>query len=154
MTLTARADAFDGRAADGRDLQQVRAPPPHSLPSCAAAAVSPTYSETDAKGRVGPEVGPTSAVSRCISAGMHGPTGIFWANLTPCSLQRSLAFPHENQFCSRFPAWAVVTEFTVFYALMSIGTHLVCSVVRVAVLVAGGHCVILTMCQCLSKRAS
>ena len=47
----------------------------------------------------------------------------------------------------------MVTEFTVFYALMSIGTYLVCSVVRVAVLVAGGHYVILTMCQCLSKRA-
>ena len=28
----------------------------------------------------------------------------------------------------------MVTEFTVFYALMSIGTYLVCSVVRVAVL--------------------
>ena len=27
--------------------------------------------------------GPTSALSRCIPTGMHGPTSIFWASLTP-----------------------------------------------------------------------
>ena len=39
--------------------------------------------------QVGPEVGPTSGFSSCIITGMHGPTGIFWANLTPFSLQRA-----------------------------------------------------------------
>jgi hypothetical protein len=34
-----------------------------------------------------PEVGPTSAFCSCIPAGMHGPTCIFWANLTPLSLK-------------------------------------------------------------------
>ena len=36
---------------------------------------------------VGPEVGPNSAFCSCILTGMHGPTRIFWANLTPFSLQ-------------------------------------------------------------------
>ncbi len=33
--------------------------------------------------QVGPEVGPTSAFYRCVPRGMHGPTCILWANLTP-----------------------------------------------------------------------
>ena len=37
--------------------------------------------------QVGPEVGPTSALSSCIITGMHGPACIFWAYLTPFSLQ-------------------------------------------------------------------
>ena len=35
------------------------------------------------KDHVGPEVGPTSAFSSCVPTGIHGPTWIFWANLTP-----------------------------------------------------------------------
>ena len=34
-----------------------------------------------------PDVGPTSAFSRCTPTVMYGPTCIFWANLTPFSLQ-------------------------------------------------------------------
>jgi hypothetical protein len=47
--------------------------------------------DTDAK-IVGPEVGPTAVVSSCIPrfpTGLHGPTRIFWANLTRFSLQLS-----------------------------------------------------------------
>ena len=36
-----------------------------------------------------PEVGPTAAFYRCITTGMHGPTCIYWANLTPFSLGQS-----------------------------------------------------------------
>jgi hypothetical protein len=36
--------------------------------------------------RVGPEVGPTAALSSCIPTGMHGAICIVWANLTPFSL--------------------------------------------------------------------
>ena len=39
------------------------------------------------KTRDGPEVGPTSVFYSCFPTGMHGPTYIFWANLTPLSLQ-------------------------------------------------------------------
>ena len=39
---------------------------------------------------VGPEVGPTSAFCSCIPTGMHEPTCIFWANLTPFSLKLML----------------------------------------------------------------
>ena len=35
---------------------------------------------------VSPGVGPTSASYACIPTGMHGPTCIFWTNLTPFSL--------------------------------------------------------------------
>jgi hypothetical protein len=35
---------------------------------------------------VGPEVEPASALYSCIPIGMHGPTCIFWANLTPFAL--------------------------------------------------------------------
>jgi hypothetical protein len=41
---------------------------------------------------VGPEVGPTSAFYSCIPTGMHGPTYIFWANLTLCSLKLGSLF--------------------------------------------------------------
>jgi hypothetical protein len=34
-----------------------------------------------------PEVGPTSAFYSCVPTGMHGPTCIFWGNLTPSSVQ-------------------------------------------------------------------
>jgi hypothetical protein len=34
-----------------------------------------------------PRSGPTSAFYHCIPIDMHGPTCIFWANLTPASLQ-------------------------------------------------------------------
>jgi hypothetical protein len=43
--------------------------------------------------QVGLEVGPTSAFYRCIPTGMHGPTCIFWANLTPFSLKHLLRVP-------------------------------------------------------------
>ena len=33
--------------------------------------------------QVGPEPGPTSIFYSCIPTGMHGPTWICWANLTP-----------------------------------------------------------------------
>ena len=36
--------------------------------------------------QVGPEIGPTSAFSSCVRTVMYGPTCIFWANLTPSSL--------------------------------------------------------------------
>jgi hypothetical protein len=39
--------------------------------------------------QVGPEVGPTAALYSCIPTGMHGPTCIFWANLTAFSRQAS-----------------------------------------------------------------
>jgi hypothetical protein len=42
-------------------------------------------SERDANS--GPEVGPTSAFYSCVPTGTHGPTGIFFANITPFSLQ-------------------------------------------------------------------
>jgi hypothetical protein len=32
--------------------------------------------------QVGPEAGPTSAFHNCIPTELHGPTWIFWANLT------------------------------------------------------------------------
>jgi hypothetical protein len=38
--------------------------------------------------QVGPEVGPTSAFYSCIPAAIHGPTCIFWANVTPFSVSR------------------------------------------------------------------
>jgi hypothetical protein len=38
---------------------------------------------------VGPEVGPTPAFSSCTPTGMHGPTRVFWANLTPLSPKRT-----------------------------------------------------------------
>jgi hypothetical protein len=37
--------------------------------------------------QVGPEVGPTSALYSGVLTRMHGPTCIFWRNLTPFSLQ-------------------------------------------------------------------
>ena len=37
--------------------------------------------------KVGPEVGPPSAFYRCVPTGMHGPTCVFWADLTAFSLQ-------------------------------------------------------------------
>ena len=43
--------------------------------------------------RVGPEIGPTSAFYSCILTGMHGPACIFWANLTPSSLQHDVLYP-------------------------------------------------------------
>ena len=33
---------------------------------------------------------------RCIPAGMHGPTCIFWANLTPFSLKRFMNTSRKN----------------------------------------------------------
>jgi hypothetical protein len=38
--------------------------------------------------QVGPEVGPISAFYGCIPTGMHGPTRIVWAQLTPLSLTK------------------------------------------------------------------
>jgi hypothetical protein len=35
------------------------------------------------RGQVGPEIGPTSSFYRYIPTGIHGPTYILWANLTP-----------------------------------------------------------------------
>jgi hypothetical protein len=37
-----------------------------------------------------PRSGPTSAFYSCVTIGVHGPTGIFWADLTPFSLQGML----------------------------------------------------------------
>ena len=37
--------------------------------------------------KVGPEFGQTSAFYNCILTGVHGPTCIFWANLTNFSLR-------------------------------------------------------------------
>ena len=37
--------------------------------------------------KVGPEVGQTSAFYSCIPTRVHGPTCVFWANLTPFSLR-------------------------------------------------------------------
>ena len=56
----------------------------HTLGSSAPeATVRPEpLSKKDAKS----EVGPASAFCSCIPTGMHGPTCIFWANLTPLSL--------------------------------------------------------------------
>ena len=51
-----------------------------------SAWVAPQVSKTH---QVGPEVGPTSAFYSCILTGMHGPTGIVWANLTPFWPQRA-----------------------------------------------------------------
>jgi hypothetical protein len=59
--------ADDGRASTYEDCQQVR-----KTPSC-----------------MGPEVGPSSALSSCISTGICGPTCIFWTNLTPSSPQHA-----------------------------------------------------------------
>ena len=39
------------------------------------------------RSRVGPELGPTSAVSSGAPTGTHGPTCIFWTDLTACSPQ-------------------------------------------------------------------
>ena len=39
---------------------------------------------------MGPEIGPTSALSSCVPTGMRWPTCIFWANLAPFSLQRQI----------------------------------------------------------------
>ena len=48
--------------------------------------------------QVGPEVGPTSAFYSCVPTGMHGPTCIFWANLTAFSLRATL----HSSFISPF----------------------------------------------------
>ena len=48
---------------------------------------------------VSSEVGPTLALYRCIPTGMHGPTCIFWVNLTPFSPQawvRSTTWVHSQ----------------------------------------------------------
>ena len=45
--------------------------------------------------QVVPEVGPTSTFYRCITTGMHGPTSIFWANLTPVLL---MGAPRNGQW--------------------------------------------------------
>ena len=57
-----------GAAADGR-----------RLPARAGAGV---HAAGEKERQVGPAVGPTAAFSGCIPTGMHGPTCIFWANLT------------------------------------------------------------------------
>jgi hypothetical protein len=44
----------------------------------------------------GPEVGPTSALYSCFATGMHGPTCIFWADLTAFSLQYSADEPLDE----------------------------------------------------------
>ena len=49
--------------------------------------------------QVGPEVGPTSAFSSCIPAGVHGPTGIFWANLMPSSPKDD---PHIEAIAAKY----------------------------------------------------
>ena len=59
--------------------------------------------------QVGPEVGPTSAFYTCTPTGMHGPACIFWANLTPFSLQRDSVHraARAGDRCRR-PRWCVL----------------------------------------------
>jgi hypothetical protein len=47
--------------------------------------------------RVGPEVGPTAAFCSCLPSGAHGPTCIFWANLTPFSPQDALTASDKGE---------------------------------------------------------
>ena len=42
--------------------------------------------------QVGPEARPTSAFYSYVPTGMHGPTCVSWANLTPLSLKTARAF--------------------------------------------------------------
>ena len=44
------------------------------------------YAQVRKTRQVGPGVGPTPAIYNCAPTGMHGPTFIFWANLTASSL--------------------------------------------------------------------
>ena len=52
-----------------------------------AGSSAPRWRPRQERHQVGPEVGSTSAFYRCIPTRVHGPTCIFWANLTPFSLQ-------------------------------------------------------------------
>jgi hypothetical protein len=51
---------------------------------------NPVVARTQVRKKVGPEVGPTSAIYSCIPTEMHRPTCILWANLTPFLLQKLL----------------------------------------------------------------
>ena len=52
--------------------------------------------------RVGPEFGPTPALSGWIPTGMHGPTFICWASLTPSSLTgRGAGLRHRHRSRAR-----------------------------------------------------
>jgi hypothetical protein len=53
--------------------------------------------------QVGSEVGATSAFCTRISIGMHGPTCIFWANLTPSSLQPQVCATTCRHHCLTRP---------------------------------------------------
>jgi hypothetical protein len=64
-------------------------------------ALRDTLSEMDdqvrKRRRVGPEVGPTSALYICVPTGTYGPTCIVWASLTPFSLQRTSRVREEEE---------------------------------------------------------
>jgi alkaline phosphatase D len=52
------------------------------------------------------KIGPTSALYRCVPTGMCGPTCTFWANLTPCSLQRWFRSPFKDAGLAARAAYA------------------------------------------------
>ena len=60
------------------------------------------FAQVRERRRVDPEVGPTPAFHICIPTGMHWPTCILWANLTPFTLQNREVGPsfelNSNQF--------------------------------------------------------
>jgi hypothetical protein len=78
-----RRRLLSARAAAPRAVR----PRPGPVAPLARATASPPTPSTVGKTQVGPEAGPTAAFSSCIPTGMHGPTRIFWADLTLCSLQ-------------------------------------------------------------------
>jgi hypothetical protein len=57
-----------------------------------SASSPPPPPEEQERRQVGPEAGPTPAFYRCIPTGMHGPTWIFWTNLTSFSLRALTRF--------------------------------------------------------------
>jgi hypothetical protein len=61
--------------------------------------------------RVGPEVGPTPAFRSCTPNGMHGPTCILRADLTPCPLRQAQSRAHAHAE-ARARAHAALAEAT------------------------------------------
>jgi hypothetical protein len=83
----------DGDAADRARRQRLQLPKGPPAGRLAVGGTGRGQSENwNIFGRIFPEIGPTSAFYSCVLTGMHGPTGIFWANLTPFS-RKSVALP-------------------------------------------------------------
>jgi hypothetical protein len=101
-----------GRSAVGQlgEHEHVRRPAGHGRLPLVLLLGDRQQSEKD----VGPEVGPTSAFFSCIPAGMHGPTCIFWANLTPFPVQPEGPYTIKAFNVSMGSGWPANGDFTLF----------------------------------------